>query len=50
MVLSTFPFNAPGVALYERFGFAPVGTYREQGQLEGKWVDVLVMERILGAG
>src|SRR5262249_38377526 len=48
MVLATFPFNAAGVALYERLGFSPVGTYREQGQLDGVWVDVLIMERLLG--
>ncbi len=47
MVLAAFPFNAPGVALYERFGFATVGTYREQGRLDGAWVDVVVMEKLL---
>ncbi|HYB69217.1 MAG TPA: arsinothricin resistance N-acetyltransferase ArsN1 family A [Candidatus Bathyarchaeia archaeon] len=47
MVLATFPFNASGVALYERVGFTRVGVYREQGQLDGRWIDVLVMERLL---
>ena len=47
MVLATFPFNPAGVALYERMGFARVGVYREQGQLDGRWVDVLVMDRLL---
>ncbi len=47
MVLSTFPFNESGVALYERLGFRRVGTYREQGMLDGKWVDTLIMERLL---
>ena len=47
MVLATFPFNPSGVALYERMGFQRVGVYREQGQLDGRWVDVLVMERLL---
>jgi hypothetical protein len=28
-------------------GFAAVGTYREQGLLDGRWVDVLIMERLL---
>ena len=46
MVLSAFPFNAAGVSLYERLGFRTVGVYREQGRLDGEWVDVLVMERI----
>ena len=47
MVLATFPFNEAGVTLYERMGFTPVGVYREQGRLDGRWVDVLVMERLL---
>jgi phosphinothricin acetyltransferase len=47
MVLATFPFNASGVALYERMGFTRVGVYREQGELDGRWIDVLIMERLL---
>ena len=47
MVLSAFPFNAAGMALYERMGFSTVGVYREQGMLDGKWVDTVVMERLL---
>jgi phosphinothricin acetyltransferase len=48
LVLAAFPFNAAGMALYERLGFRTVGIYREQGQLDGSWVDVIVMERLLG--
>jgi L-amino acid N-acyltransferase YncA len=48
MVLAAFPTNAPGMRLYERHGFVIVGTYREQGMLEGRWVDVVVMEKLLG--
>jgi phosphinothricin acetyltransferase len=47
LVLSAFPWNAAGVALYRRHGFREVGTYREQGLLDGKWVDTIVMEKIL---
>jgi len=47
LVLAAFPFNAAGVTLYRRLGFTEVGVYREQGQLDGKWVDVVVMERLL---
>jgi L-amino acid N-acyltransferase YncA len=47
LVLSAFPFNPAGIALYERAGFRTVGIYREQGRLDGKWVDVIVMEKIL---
>jgi phosphinothricin acetyltransferase len=47
LVLAAFPFNTAGMALYERSGFRTVGTYREQGMLDGRWVDVIVMERLL---
>ena len=47
LVLSAFPFNTAGVALYERVGFRTVGIYREQGLLDGRWVDTIIMERLL---
>ena len=47
MVLSAFPFNAAGMALYERLGFRTVGVYKEQGMLDGRWVDTIVMEKLL---
>jgi L-amino acid N-acyltransferase YncA len=47
IVLATFPYNEAGVSLYRRMGFIPVGVYHEQGQLDGRWVDVLIMERLL---
>jgi L-amino acid N-acyltransferase YncA len=47
MVLAAFPSNTAGMALYERVGFSTVGVYREQGQLDGKWVDVIIMEKLL---
>ena len=47
LVLATFPFNEAGIRLYTSTGFARVGVYREQGQLDGRWVDVLLMEKIL---
>ncbi len=47
MVLATFPYNDAGLALYRRLGFTPVGVYHEQGQLDGRWVDVLIMEQLL---
>lgn len=48
MVLAAFPTNERGMQLYEAMGFRRVGTYREQGLLDGRWVDVIVMEQILG--
>lgn len=47
LVLAAFPFNPAGLALYERAGFRTVGIYREQGRLDGQWVDIIVMEKIL---
>jgi phosphinothricin acetyltransferase len=47
LVLSAFPFNPGGMALYEKMGFRTVGVYKEQGQLDGRWVDTIVMERLL---
>lgn len=47
MALSTFPTNTGGVRLYERLGFSRVGVYREQGMLDGAWVDTLIMEKLL---
>lgn len=47
MILAAFPTNAPGMRLYQRHGFVTVGIYREQGRLDGRWVDVIAMEKIL---
>ena len=47
LVLAAFPTNARGMRLYERHGFRTVGVYREQGLLDGQWVDVIVMEKLL---
>ena len=47
MVLAAFPTNAPGTRLYERHDFKTVGVYHEQGMLDGRWVDVIVMEKLL---
>jgi phosphinothricin acetyltransferase len=47
LVLSAFPWNEAGMALYRKFGFRTVGIYREQGKLDGRWVDTILMERIL---
>jgi L-amino acid N-acyltransferase YncA len=47
IVLAAFPTNEPGMRLYEAMGFRRVGIYREQGLLDGRWVDVIVMEQLL---
>ena len=47
MVLSAFPTNTGGMALYGKHGFRTVGIYKEQGLLDGRWVDTIVMEKLL---
>jgi phosphinothricin acetyltransferase len=47
LVLAAFPNNVDGMRLYQRRGFETVGTYHEQGRLDGAWVDVILMEKIL---
>jgi phosphinothricin acetyltransferase len=47
LVLAAFPWNEAGMRAYQRAGFRAVGIYREQGRLDGRWVDTIVMEKIL---
>jgi len=47
LVLSTFPFNIAGYRLYRSLGFREVGVFYQQGILDNKYVDVMVMEKIL---
>ncbi len=47
LVLSTFDFNKLGQGLYKAHSFRKVGTYIRQGILDGKWVDVTIMEKLL---
>ena len=47
MVLSAFPTNTGGMALYAKHGFRTVGVYKEQGMLDGHWVDTIIMEKLL---
>jgi L-amino acid N-acyltransferase YncA len=47
LVLAAFPWNAAGMAVYRKHGFRTVGTYTEQGMLDGKWVDTVLMEKLL---
>jgi phosphinothricin acetyltransferase len=47
MVLLALAYNSAGIALYTWAGFTHVGVYHEQGQLDGKWVDAVIMEKIL---
>lgn len=48
IVLFTFPFNEAGQSLYRKRGFREVGTFKEQGTLDGRFIDVTAMEKLLG--
>ena len=41
--------HAASIRLHEALGFEVVGTEREVGRKFGRWLDVVVMERLLGA-
>ena len=47
IVLSAFPTNTAGLRLYKRQGFTTVGIYKEMGLLDGRWVDTIIMEKLL---
>jgi L-amino acid N-acyltransferase YncA len=43
-----FPENEPSVRLVRRNGWRDVGLHLRHGRLDGRWRDVLVVERLLG--
>lgn len=47
LILSTFDFNKVGHKLYKSLGFREVGTYMEQGILDGKFINITIMEKLL---
>jgi len=47
LVVSAFPWNDASMQLFRTAGFREVGVYREQGLLDGKWVDTIILEKIL---
>lgn len=47
LVLSMVSTLKVASKLYRGYGFRKVGVYRRQGKLDGKWVDMVVMERLL---
>ena len=48
LVSRIFPENAASLALCARHGFRTVGTYRRHARLDGRWRDVVIVERLLG--
>lgn len=47
IVLHALNGNDAGKRLYRACGFADVGVFREHGMLDGSYVDVIAMERLL---
>lgn len=47
LVLFTFPWNALGQGLYRKRGYREVGVFEAQGILDGRFVDVMAMEKRL---
>ncbi|MFN2748014.1 arsinothricin resistance N-acetyltransferase ArsN1 family A [Bacillus sp. z60-18] len=47
IVLFTFPFNKLGQHLYAKMGYRQVGIFKNQGRLDGRFVDVMAMEKLL---
>lgn len=46
IVLFTFPFNNLGQRLYRKNGYREVGVFKNQGKLDGRFVDVMIMEKV----
>ncbi len=47
IVLHALNANDHGKRLYRKCGFAEVGVFKEHGQLDGRYVDVVAMEKPL---
>jgi L-amino acid N-acyltransferase YncA len=45
LVSRIFPFNAASRALCRACGFREVGIYEKHAQLDGQWLDVVIVER-----
>lgn len=42
-----FTFNAASRSLCRSVGFREVGIYEKHGQLDGRWLDVVIVERLI---
>jgi phosphinothricin acetyltransferase len=47
LVSRIFPFNVASRALCRSCGFREVGTYEKHAQLDGRWLDVVIVERLI---
>jgi phosphinothricin acetyltransferase len=47
LVSRVFPTNTASRALCRSCGFREVGIYEKHGQLDGRWLDAVIVERLL---
>lgn len=47
LVSRVFPFNTASRALCRACGFREVGVYEKHGRLDGHWLDVVIVERLI---
>src|SRR5687768_16940268 len=47
VVSRIFPFNTASRALCRACGFREVGTYERHGQLDGRWLDAVIVEKLI---
>ena len=44
-----FPFNEASRALCRKHGFREVGVYEKHARLDGRWLDVVIVERLISS-
>jgi L-amino acid N-acyltransferase YncA len=49
LVSRIFPENTASRRLCARLGFREVGVYRRHGRLDDRWMDCVIVERLLGS-
>lgn len=47
LVSRIFPFNAASRAVCRACGFREVGVYEKHARLDGRWLDVVIVERLI---
>ena len=47
LVSRVFPFNTASRRVCAACGFREVGTYEKHAQLDGRWLDVVIVERLI---
>ncbi|HLI16789.1 MAG TPA: arsinothricin resistance N-acetyltransferase ArsN1 family A [Rhodanobacteraceae bacterium] len=47
LVSRIFPFNEASLTACRALGFREVGIYEKHGQLDGHWLDVVIVERLI---